>query len=459
MSPLSYKTQIWIAVMASAGLLSGCGGGGSSSTPASATAPAPAVPIVSASYLPVAGMVSGLGSVVVNGVRYETIGANVVDADDKRVINSPIGIGMVVSLQASTANSAAASSIQIQRGIKGSTANVNAALNTLTVAGLPVTADAATLIIRANGTVGNFSELANNSVEVYGLPQADASFKATRIEIESSPSFVQLSGVISQLNTTNATFALGSGANFVTVSYGTSTPATGLANGVVVSVHTNTSLSASQYAATQIYLRASSASLFNEYVTKYTGTSGLRNEANELYGMVSGLSNLATGCVLQVQGLPVSVASSILCNSIQNGDYVEVKGLLTNGSFAAYRIEFRTTGGDRNLSGYRDDENDDDHDDLKYTRLTSISTGNGSSSPIYTSESSSTYEIYGTLSNCSGSTCTLTSNGVAITIDISTAIWEHGYVVYSGAVEAKGYMTANNIFKVTKIESKTGGHD
>ena len=454
MSPLSFKTKIWIAVMASLGLLSGCGGG-SSASPAIATAPA--VPIVSSSALPVAGLVSGLGSVVVNGVRYETIGANVVDADDKRIINSPIGIGMIVSLEPSTSNSTAASSIQIQRGIKGPTASVNVALNTLTVAGLPVAADSATLIIRANGTVGSFSDLANNSVEVYGLPQADASFKATRIEIESSPSFVQLSGVISQLNTTNATFALGSGAKLVTVSYGTSTPATGLANGVVVSVHTNTLLSASQYAATQIYLRASSANVFTEYVTKYTGTSGIHNETNELYGMVSGLSSLASGCALQVQGLPVSVASTTLCNSIQNGDYVEVKGLLTNGSFAAYRIEFRTTGGDRNLSGYSDDENDDDHDDLKYTRLTSTSTSNGSSTPIYTSESSSTYEVYGTLSNCTASTCTLTSNGVAMTIDISTAIWEHGYVVYSGAVEAKGYMTANNIFKVTKIESKNRG--
>jgi hypothetical protein len=46
---------------------------------------------------------------------------------------------------------------------------------------------------------------------------------------------------------------------------------------------------------------------------------------------------------------------------------------------------------------------------------------------------------------------------VAITVDISTAVWEHGYVVNSGAVEAKGYMTANKIFKVTKIESKNRG--
>jgi hypothetical protein len=454
MSHSGLKTQIWIAVLASISLLSACGGGGGSND----TSPiAAAVPIISASALPVAGMVSGLGSVVVNGVRYETIGANVIDSDDKRTINSPIGIGMIVSLEASNIHASTASTIQIQKGIQGSTSNVNVNQNTLNVAGLPVTVDASTLIFKSNGTLGNLSDLGNSSVEVYGLPQNDGSFKATRIEIESSPSSVQLVGVISQLNTSNATFVLGNGSNFVTISYGTSTPPTGLSNGVVVSIRTNTFLASNQYTATQIYVRATSANVFAEYVTQYTGTSGIRNETNELYGMVSGLTSATSGCSLQVQGLPVTVASATLCSSIQNGDYVEVKGLLNNGTLNAYRIEFRTTGGDRNLTGYHDDENDDDHDNLKYVRLTSTGTPNGSSTPIYTSESSSSYEIYGILSACTAGTCTLTSNGVAITVDISTAIWEHGYVVTSGAVEAKGYMTANQVFKVTKIESKNRG--
>jgi hypothetical protein len=361
---------------------------------------------------------------------------------------------MVVSLEPNMSNTSSASLIQVQRGIKGPTANVNSALNTFTVAGLPVTADNTTLIMRANGTVGNFADLNFKTVEVYGLPQTDGNFKATRIEVELNPSLVQLAGTISQLNTSNATFKLGSGNNLVTVSYGISTPATGLADGVVVSVHTNTFASSTQYTATQIYLKAANASVFTNYVSNYTGTSGVRNETNELYGMVSGLTRLTQGCTLQVQGLMVTVASTTLCNSIQNGDYVEVKGLLNNGSFAAYRIEFRTTGGDRVLNGYSDDENDNDHDDLKYSRLISTNTSNGVSTPIYPHESSSSYEIYGTLNNCSGSSCILLSNGVPITIDLSTAIWEHGYVVITGAVEAKGYMITNNIFKVTKIESK-----
>lgn len=449
MLKLNLKTQSWVTVLACAGLLSACGGS-STSTPEQVAA----IPILSANSLSVAGLVSGLGSVIVNGVRYETIGAKSVDSDDKKIINSQIGIGMILSLEPSSFNTAAASTIHIQKGIKGPIANVNAAQYTLTVAGLPVTGDATTLVVKANGTIGNFAELANNSVEVYGLPQTNGNFKATRIEIESSPSLVQLSGAISELNTTNTTFKLGSGNNLVTISYGALTVATGLANGVVVSVHTNAMLSTNQYAATQIYLRAPSALIFNEYATNYKGTSNVRNETNELYGMVSGLSSIASGCNLQVQGVSVNVASTTLCNSIQNGDYVEVKGILSNGSLTAHRIEFRTTGGDRNLNGYSDDKNDDNHDELKYSRLLTTSTGNDSTSPNISSASSSTYEMYGTLSNCATGTCTLMSNGVAITIDISSAIWEHGLMVTVGAVEAKGYMTLNNIFKVTNIESK-----
>jgi len=166
--------------------------------------------------------------------------------------------------------------------------------------------------------------------------------------------------------------------------------------------------------------------------------------------MVSGLTNTTTGCSLQVQGIPVSVTSATLCSSLQNGDYVEAKGLLSNGTLAAYRIEFKTTDSERNLGNYADDENDNDHDDLKYRRIASGTSSNDSSSFVNTG----TYELYGTLSNCTTSTCSFTSNGVVMSIDISTAVWEHGIVVTSGFVEAKGYMLSNNVFKAIKIESK-----
>ena len=420
-------------------ILSACGGGGGGSA-------------LTTVNPPVAGTISGLGSVIVNGVRYETIGASVIDADDSHTISTPLGLGMTVSIDPLTSSATTAGTIYIQTGIKGGTSAVDTTAKTLNVAGLPVTTDSATFIVTSAGQAGSFADLADNlNVEVYGLPQTDGTFKATRVEIEATAQSVQLVGTVSNLNTANNTFTLGSGSNTVTIAYSGVTAPTGLVNGSVVSVHTATTATASQYTATSLYLRSTNVSTFTQYAANYGGTSGVRNEANELYGMVSNLTGTppyTNGCSMQVQGVPTTLRSATLCASLQNGDYVEVKGLLTDGTLAAYRLEFKTAGGDRSLNGYSDDENDSDGDEFKYRRQYNMTSGS-----YYSSDSRSSYEIYGTLSACSGSTCTLTSNGSVLTADVSTAYWEHGQVT-SGFVEAKGYMTTANTFKVTKIEAK-----
>ena len=422
-------------------MLGACGGGGGSGSS-----------IASAASNAVAGTISGLGSVIVNGVRYETIGASVVDVDDSTAISTPLGMGMTVSIDPLSGNATTAGTIHVQSGIKGITSAVGTAANALVVAGLPVSTDSATFIVTASGTVGSFTNLADNqSVEVYGLPQSDGTFKATRIEIETTAHTVQLVGTVSNLNVTNNTFTLGSGRNTVAVAYPGVTAPASLANGAVVSVHTAVTASATQYQATSLYMRSANVSTFTQYAEHYRGTSGNSTEANELYGMVSGLASTASGCSMQVQGVPTTLSSNTLCASIQNGDYVEVKGLLANGSLTAYRVEFKTSGTDRTLNGYHDDENDSDGDHLRYRRqlttAVSASTESGASA--------SSYEIYGILSNCSGSNCSLSSNGTVLTADLSTAFWEHGQVT-SGLVEVKGYMTSASTFKVIKIESKSG---
>jgi len=417
-------------------VLTACGGGSSGNT--SFVAPNS-----------VGGTISGLGSVVVNGVRYETIGASVMDADDGSTISMPMSLGMTVSVEPLTSDGSKAARIGIQTGIKGPASAVNAAALTLNVAGLPVAADASTLVMNSNGLVVTFADLTNSHhLEVYGLPQSDGTFKATRIEIESAAQNIQLVGAVANLNATDNTFTLGNGSNAVTVRYAGAMAPTGLVNGGVVSVHTATTAGAAQYTASRIYLRSASVSTFQNYRTSYRGTSGHSNEANELYGMVSGLTSSAMGCAIQVQGIPVTLSSTTLCASVQNGDYVEVKGLLANGTLVAHRVEFKTAGGDRSLNGYHDDENDSDHDDLIYRRQIDATTSQGGS---YSNTAS--YEIYGVLSACSANTCTLTSNGMALTVDLSTALWEHGQVA-SGRVEVKGYMLSANTFKAIKIESK-----
>jgi len=431
-------------VIACTTMLTACGGGGGGLSTATKTPT-------------VAGTISGLGSIILNGVRYETIGASLVDADDGTTISSPMGMGMTVTVDPSTTGSTVAGTIHIQTGIKGNTSLVNTSTSTLNVAGLPVITDSSTFIVNsATSTSGSFASLlANNqNVEVYGLPQSDGTFKATRIEILATAPMVQLVGTVFGLNTANSTFTLGGNGSTVTVTYSSASAPTGLANGAVVSVHTSTSATAANYTATSLYLRSTNTSTFTQYATNYSGTSGISNETNELYGMVSNLALTSSGCSLQVQGVSSTLSSATLCNALQNGDYVELKGQFLNGQLTAHRVEFKTSGGDRSLASYQDDSQDSDHDQLKYSRRLSTTTSSSSSSS--STESSSSYEIYGTLSNCSSATannCTLTSNGVAYTADLSSAFWEHGMVT-SGWVEAKGYMATNSTFKVTKIESK-----
>lgn len=420
-------------------VLSACGGGGSS-------APNISVPAS------VNGTISGLGSIIVNGVRYETIGASVLDADDRTSFSAQLGLGMTVVVDPSATSSTSASTILVQSGIRGTTSSTTRTGTTLNfnVAGLPVTADTSTLVVRSTGTIGVLADVADSlNVEIYGLPQADGTFKATRIEVETTPEAIRLVGVVSNLNTANQTFSMGTGSNTVAVAYSGLTAPTGLTNGAVVSVRTAVTTTSATYTATGLYVRATDAATFAQYATNYRGTTGVETEENELYGVVANWqqpTGPGTACTFQVQGIPVSVSSGTLCDAIKDGDYVEAKGLLSNGTLTAYRVEFKTSDG-RPLVGYHDDSSDSDHDDLKYTNIVSGTTaGTGS------------YEVYGTLSSCTPvgtpTSCSLTVNGTTYTADLSTAVWEHGAVT-SGLVEAKGYMTAPDAFKVTKIESKS----
>ncbi len=129
----------------SVALLSGCGGGGG--------------PLLTAINPQVAGTISGLGSVIVNGVRYETIGATVVDMDEQYPVNAPLGLGMTVGINPLTSSPTTAGTIFIQTGIKGVASRVDSATQTLNVAGIPVTTDASTFIVASTGQTGSFASL------------------------------------------------------------------------------------------------------------------------------------------------------------------------------------------------------------------------------------------------------------------------------------------------------------
>ena len=432
------QPKLLALLMAVAGLLSACGGGGSTNTttPTAATLSS--------------GTISGLGSIVVNGVRYETVGSQVLDADDgSTAITTPLRIGMTVSVEQSGTDALTqrpiAGKIWVQSGIKGVASYTG---STLTVAGMPVTTDTSTILLGTTGAVTDLTALNNQAVEVYGLPQADGSFLATLVEAETGWVNVQVVGTVRSIDTTAKTLVMGTTTTPITVNYTSITPPSGLAAGAVIAVRVASNTTASTYAASSLQIRSGSASTYTSYASHYSGTTRVHNERNELYGAVSDKTLISsggnvTGCTLKVQGIQVQASSPALCASLANGTYVEAKGTLSNGVLTATKIEFEGS----QSNGYAADWNDNDSDGLHHRSLSTLSTP----TELQTSRS---FEMYGTLS-CSAVNvgCTLTSGTVTYTADMLTARWDDHQSRVSGYVEAKGYLTGNT-FKVSKIESK-----
>ena len=142
-------------------ILSACGGGGGGGDGN----------ISSNTAMLISGTISGLGSIVLNGIRYETVGSQVLDADDGITdINTPLRIGMTVSVEQNGTDSVTlrpiARKILVQSGIKGVASYTGA---NLTVAGMPITVNTSTILLDISGAITSLAMLNTQTVEVYGV--------------------------------------------------------------------------------------------------------------------------------------------------------------------------------------------------------------------------------------------------------------------------------------------------
>jgi hypothetical protein len=119
-------------------VLTACGGGGSGT---SVSAPPQVIVTPSAGVTTYTGPVAGLGSIIVNGVRFETVGAFVHDGDDpygSARYQSMIGLGTTVAVAGSVDEKNAAGSatdIRIVGGLRGKITAIDLQLGTLRVNG------------------------------------------------------------------------------------------------------------------------------------------------------------------------------------------------------------------------------------------------------------------------------------------------------------------------------------
>lgn len=305
----------------SAALLSACGGGGGNdvgnANNATTTSPVSGVAATSVFQGPVA----GLGSVIVNGVRFSVVGANLSDDDSKSLTSADLQIGMQVRISGSSDQqllTGTANSVELAHGTRGPITLLNAALNTLTVMGQKVVVNATTAY---RGVAGLNALVSGDMVEVHGIAQADGSVVATLIE-KKTVSVFSVRGTVSALNTSSKTFTLGT----LLVDYSTTVVQGTLVNGVTVRVRSAT--------------QPVSARLTPTSVDVINATQALTaNTTLKLKGAVSALPSAGR---LTLEGSTVDISSVALLGgtTVKMGDVIEVRGVWDGSILKATQIEF-----------------------------------------------------------------------------------------------------------------------
>lgn len=183
------------------------------------------------------GPISGFGSIIVNDIEFDTTNAEVsVDGDPATAAD--LALGMIVLVRGKVdrdAGTGEAERIGADHVLFGPVEGVNPGDGTFTAMSQLVITDAATVF---DGTTLE-TLAAGDVVEIFGVVDADVSIRATRVEKEDEYDAFELTGTITNLDTTAQTFRFG----LLTVDYSAAViegaPAGGLSDGLFVEAETD----------------------------------------------------------------------------------------------------------------------------------------------------------------------------------------------------------------------------
>ena len=181
-----------------------CGGGGNSVAGIDAGGGPVKVGVVAK------GTIAGFGSIVVNGVRYETTTASI-DNDGVVGMQSDLKVGQVVIVKGSldsNGTTGSADSVSFGDLVEGPISAVNTVAGTITVLGQLVFIDADTSFDDSISPPSIDGLAVNDTVEVSGFVRADGSISATRIEDKPVGTEFEVTGEVSNL--TASTFQINS---------------------------------------------------------------------------------------------------------------------------------------------------------------------------------------------------------------------------------------------------------
>lgn len=160
------------------------------------------------------GAIAGLGSIFVNGVRFDDSNAVIRDDDETPLARSRLALGVMTridgspTVQINGVRRATANTIHVTSDVVGPVTDANVPNSTLTVLGQTVLITPATVF--ESGIAGQLPTLVGTTVEVHGrLDAANARYTATRIEARPNPVAYKVRGLITAVDRARQTFMLG----------------------------------------------------------------------------------------------------------------------------------------------------------------------------------------------------------------------------------------------------------
>ena len=312
--------KLFTALILSA-LIVACGGGGGGGASSGSSAGVSS------------GVISGFGSVVVNGVKFDDNGTDilVVDGDDSSSNDDRVGsrsdleVGMVVEVEnESRGNSQHANQIRVEDVVKGQIQTVDAVNGTLLVLGQTIIVDSQTsftgrdsggvLITDITGFAGS------DYVEVSGFSKPDGSILATLIQKKTYQAGVSTLKVKGKINTlASTTFTI----NAQTIDF-LSAPALIKPNG--------TNLKAGDFVVVKTKLTP--AALGDTLIAQKIKVKNNRLQVRdghkiEVEGIIESIDLVNKTIV--INGITIDASSLSNLGALSAGQKIEVEGVLVNG--------------------------------------------------------------------------------------------------------------------------------
>lgn len=279
------------------------------------------------------GTITGFGSIIVNGIRYNNDTATVLTSDDSVPSNPALQLGMVVHIEGSSVTPASsptglpmATAYRITYGSEWIGPVSNRAATNFEILGHTVDVLSSTLF---GGAVQQFSDLTDTHfVEIYGyVDQVDGHIQASRIDASTvQPSAYKLSGAITQINQVSGTANLGQTA--ISWSVPAALPS-GLSSGDFVRVVLNPSPVGAVWTATRIQLVSSPLSRL----------SADHEYEAEIHGSITAYQSSAN---FIVNGIPVNATAAQITGTLAVGVQVEVEGNIRSGQLVATKVAIKT---------------------------------------------------------------------------------------------------------------------